>query len=107
MLNITEEDALRASGADAVYYATRLRGASNERAARELEFRPRQLEWLWVQSKSRTRAFRVPLELNACIAAKVPANGRYGSFALVLPCLEYVRLAGNLGNAYPARKSLP
>ena len=37
---------LRASGADAVYYATRLRGASNEKAERELEFRPRPLEWL-------------------------------------------------------------
>ena len=32
--------------ADAVYYATRLRGASNEKAERELEFRPRPLEWL-------------------------------------------------------------
>ncbi|MGC2588579.1 MAG: hypothetical protein WA445_20265 [Pseudolabrys sp.] len=37
---------LRASGPDAVYYATRLRGASNEKAGRELEFRPRPLEWI-------------------------------------------------------------
>ncbi len=43
---VSEEEALRASGADAVYYATRLRGASNEKAERELEFRPRPLEWL-------------------------------------------------------------
>jgi nucleoside-diphosphate-sugar epimerase len=43
---LTEEEALRASGPDAVYYATRLRGASNEKAARELEFRPRPLEWI-------------------------------------------------------------
>ncbi len=43
---ISEEDALRASGADAVYYATRLRGASPEKARRELEFRPRPLEWI-------------------------------------------------------------
>ena len=43
---ISEEEALRASGPDAVYYATRLRGASNEKARRELEFRPRPLEWL-------------------------------------------------------------
>ena len=43
---ISEEEALRASGPDAVYYATRLRGASNEKARRELEFRPRQLEWI-------------------------------------------------------------
>jgi nucleoside-diphosphate-sugar epimerase len=43
---LSEEEALRASGPDAVYYATRLRGASNEKARRELEFRPRPLEWL-------------------------------------------------------------
>jgi|SRR5437016_1623865 len=43
---ISEEEALRASGPDAVYYATRLRGASNEKAGRELEFRPRPLEWI-------------------------------------------------------------
>lgn len=43
---VSEEAALRASGPDAVYYATRLRGASNEKAARELKFRPRPLEWL-------------------------------------------------------------
>lgn len=27
-------------------YATRLRGASNEKAVRKLEFRPRPLEWI-------------------------------------------------------------
>ncbi|HJW70643.1 MAG TPA: NAD(P)-dependent oxidoreductase, partial [Candidatus Binatia bacterium] len=43
---VSEEEALRASGPDAVYYATRLRGASNEKARRELEFHPRSLEWL-------------------------------------------------------------
>jgi hypothetical protein len=43
---VTEEEALAASGPDAVYYATRLRGASNEKAKRELNFRPRPLEWL-------------------------------------------------------------
>jgi 2-alkyl-3-oxoalkanoate reductase len=43
---VSEEEALRASGADAVYYATRLRGASNEKARRELQFRPRPLEWI-------------------------------------------------------------
>ena len=43
---ISEEEALRASGPDAVYYATRLRGASNEKAERELEFHPRPLEWI-------------------------------------------------------------
>ena len=34
------------SGADSVYYSTRLRGASNEKARHELNFRPRPLEWL-------------------------------------------------------------
>ena len=43
---ITEQQALATSGADSVYYATRLRGASNEKARRELNFRPRPLEWL-------------------------------------------------------------
>jgi hypothetical protein len=43
---VSEEEALRASGPDAVYYATRLRGASNEKAGRELKFRPRPLEWI-------------------------------------------------------------
>ena len=43
---MTEEDALGAFGPDAVYYATRLRGASNEKAKRELNFQPRALEWL-------------------------------------------------------------
>ena len=45
-LQITEQEALATSGADSVYYATRLRGASNEKARHELSFRPRPLEWL-------------------------------------------------------------
>ena len=44
--HVSEEEALRASGPDTVYYATRLRGASNEKARRELEFRPRPLDWI-------------------------------------------------------------
>src|SRR5262245_8788286 len=43
---VSEEEALRAAGPDAVYYATRLRGASNEKAWCELVFRPRPLEWI-------------------------------------------------------------
>lgn len=43
---VMEQQALATSGADSVYYATRLRGASNEKAKRELDFRPRPLEWL-------------------------------------------------------------
>lgn len=42
----SEEQALQAAGPDAVYYATRLRGASNAKAKRELGFNPRPLEWL-------------------------------------------------------------
>ena len=43
---ISEPEALATSGADGVYYATRLRGASNTKARNELNFRPRPLEWL-------------------------------------------------------------
>jgi nucleoside-diphosphate-sugar epimerase len=43
---VSEEEALRVLGPDAVYYATRLRGASYEKARRELGFRPRPLEWI-------------------------------------------------------------
>lgn len=42
---VSVEDALRAGGADAVYYGTRMRGVSNAKAKRELNFRPRPLEW--------------------------------------------------------------
>jgi nucleoside-diphosphate-sugar epimerase len=45
---VSEQQALQAAGADAVYYATRLRGASNGKAKRLLGFRPRPLEWLAV-----------------------------------------------------------
>src|SRR5688572_1010030 len=43
---ISVEDALKASGADAVYYGTQMRGVSNARAKRELNFQPRPLEWI-------------------------------------------------------------
>src|SRR5262245_3963568 len=43
---VSEAEAVRTSGTDAVYYATRLRGASYEKARRELAFRPRPLEWI-------------------------------------------------------------
>ncbi len=43
---VTEQQAEDAAGADSVYYATRLRGASNAKAKRELGFLPRPLEWL-------------------------------------------------------------
>ena len=44
---ISIEDALQTSGgADAVYYATQMRGVSNAKAKRELNFQPRPLEWI-------------------------------------------------------------
>ncbi|MEG3894227.1 MULTISPECIES: NAD(P)-dependent oxidoreductase [unclassified Microcoleus] len=43
---VSVEDALRISGADAVYYGTQIRGVSNGKAKRELNFQPRSLEWL-------------------------------------------------------------
>jgi nucleoside-diphosphate-sugar epimerase len=42
---ITEEEGLKQSGADAVYYATKLRGVSNAKAKRVLHFQPRTFEW--------------------------------------------------------------
>ena len=44
--HMTEQETLEAFGPDTVYYATRLRGASNKKARRELNFEPRPLEWL-------------------------------------------------------------
>jgi 2-alkyl-3-oxoalkanoate reductase len=43
---VSVEDALRASDADAVYYGTQMRGVSNAKAKRELNFQPRPLEWI-------------------------------------------------------------
>src|SRR5581483_1066819 len=43
---IPEDEALQSFGPDRVYYATKLRGASNQKAKAELAFRPRPLEWL-------------------------------------------------------------
>ncbi len=43
---ISEAQALAAAGPDAVYYQTRLRGASNKKARELLSFHPRRLEWL-------------------------------------------------------------
>ena len=39
-------DALKTSGADAVYYGTQMRGVSNAKAKQELDFQPRPLEWI-------------------------------------------------------------
>lgn len=43
---VSVDEALRLADADAVYYGTRMRGASNAKAKRELNIRPRLLEWL-------------------------------------------------------------
>ncbi|HEY9642803.1 MAG TPA: NAD(P)-dependent oxidoreductase [Coleofasciculaceae cyanobacterium] len=43
---VSLEDALQIGGADAVYYGTQMRGVSNAKAKRELNFQPRSLEWL-------------------------------------------------------------
>ncbi len=44
--HLTQQEALATLGGDAVYYATRLRGASNKKAKRALHFAPRPLDWL-------------------------------------------------------------
>src|SRR5688572_19380997 len=43
---ISVEEALKASGADGVYYGTQMRGVSNAKAKRELNIQPRPLEWI-------------------------------------------------------------
>src|SRR5689334_90821 len=44
---VSVEDALKSDGgADAVYYGTQMRGASNTKAKRELNFQTRPLEWV-------------------------------------------------------------
>jgi len=45
-LTRTVEKELQINGPVSVYYATRLRGASNEKAKNELGFRPRPLDWI-------------------------------------------------------------
>src|SRR5262245_18688418 len=44
--HVSIESALEVGGADSVFYGTRLRGASNAKAKRELNFQPRPLEWI-------------------------------------------------------------
>ncbi len=51
---ISVEEALQIGGADAVYYGTQMRGASNAKAKRELDFQPRSLEWLVKATVART-----------------------------------------------------
>jgi 2-alkyl-3-oxoalkanoate reductase len=43
---ITEEEARASVGEDALYYGTKLRGASNQKAKKTFGFEPRRLEWL-------------------------------------------------------------
>jgi nucleoside-diphosphate-sugar epimerase len=43
---VSEEQAPESAGPHAVYYATKLRGASNQKAKGQLAFRSRRLEWL-------------------------------------------------------------
>jgi nucleoside-diphosphate-sugar epimerase len=45
-LHATVQETREAAGEDAVYYATRLNGASNEKVKHTLGFQPRLLEWL-------------------------------------------------------------
>ncbi len=47
--HMSETDAKAIAGEDAVYYATKLSGASNAKAKRILGWKPRRLEWLDLQ----------------------------------------------------------
>ncbi len=44
--HLTEAEALRIAGVEAVYYGTRLHGASNAKAKATFGFKPRRLEWM-------------------------------------------------------------
>ena len=56
--HVSDQDAQKL-GPDALYYATRLRGAGNDLAKRKLGFSPRRLEWLaGRESAPRTRSAR-------------------------------------------------
>jgi 2-alkyl-3-oxoalkanoate reductase len=44
--HVSIEEAMEIGGTDAVYYGTQMRGASNAKAKRELNFQPRSLEWM-------------------------------------------------------------
>src|SRR5580692_3948322 len=61
-VEISEQEALATSGPDSVYYATRLRGASNEKARHELNFHPRPLEWLQARAVPAQRTRRIPTD---------------------------------------------
>jgi len=43
---VTEQEGRERGGEDAVYYGTKLRGATNAKAKKTLNFAPRRLEWL-------------------------------------------------------------
>lgn len=43
---VTEREGRERGGEDAVYYATKLRGAANGKAKKALNFAPRRLQWL-------------------------------------------------------------
>lgn len=43
---ISEKEGFKLRGADSVYYATKLRAASNAKAKKELHFKPRLFEWI-------------------------------------------------------------
>jgi nucleoside-diphosphate-sugar epimerase len=44
--HLTEQEAREAAGDDAVYYGTKLRGASNKKAKKAFNFAPRRLQWM-------------------------------------------------------------
>ncbi|HWI59642.1 MAG TPA: NAD(P)-dependent oxidoreductase [Bacillota bacterium] len=53
---ISVAEALKAGGADAVYYGTQMRGVSNAKAKRDLNFQPRPLEWIVDTAAARAAA---------------------------------------------------
>jgi 2-alkyl-3-oxoalkanoate reductase len=72
---VTEEQARQAAGEDAVYYQTKLSGASNAKAKRELAFTPRRREWLSERIKEDTKT--PPFSRIGMEPTIIPADGQF------------------------------
>jgi hypothetical protein len=85
-----EQEALATLGPDTVYYATRPRGASNEKAKRELNFQPRPLEWL--ASVLGDLNPRHIFESCKAPGSRLPTSAR--CIEIILHCLNHIARSG-------------
>jgi hypothetical protein len=71
---VTEQEGRERGREDAVYYGTKLRGATNGKAKKTLHFTPRRLQWL--------DQWRVVAGVRGCTEpAAAPDRGRRSGFA--------------------------